>query len=248
MINKFWEEEKIPEDLYRITVKSLYKGKGETTDLSNQRGLFLGSNIIKLYERMIEQRAKPEIDSRMSKYQAGGRSGYGINQQLFILRSIVEHYKYMKMELLMEFIDLQKAFDKMVLRNIMEDLWRKNVRGKIWRNIYIINSKARLSIKTAFGETEEVKVGEVLKQGSVLASTLAAMHTDTLSEYSNKGVKYGQITIPQLIFQDDIVKFDRSQENLQKSNKVLESFQKYNRMAFHPDKTQIVAKGKTQVM
>ena len=36
MINRFWREEKIPEELYKITIKSLYKGKGSTEELKNQ--------------------------------------------------------------------------------------------------------------------------------------------------------------------------------------------------------------------
>ena len=50
MFNKFWLQEKIPEELYTISVKSLYKGKGRTTDITNQRGLFLASNVLKLYK------------------------------------------------------------------------------------------------------------------------------------------------------------------------------------------------------
>ena len=246
MINRFWMDEKIPDELYKISIKSLYKGKGATADLNNQRGLFLGSNVIKLYERMIESRAKPVIEKGMSKYQAGGRQGYGINEQIFILRAILEYYDYMNIKIYLEFIDLKKAFDKMILRNVMNDLWKINIRGKIWRNIYEINCKAIIKIKTAIGETEEVEVGEVLKQGSVLASSLAAMHTDTISRYTT-GIKYGDIEIPQLLFQDDIVKLDKNKENLQKSNLILENYQKYNRMAFHPEKTQILAKTNPEV-
>ena len=72
---------------------------------------------------------------------------------------------------------------------------------------------------------------------------MAAMHTDTISEYkgtSQQGVPYGNIKIPLLLFQDDIVKLDANAEKLQQSNLILEHYQLMNRMAFHPDKTKVM--------
>ena len=134
----------------------------------------------------------------MRKYQAGGRKGYSINDQIFILRSIIENNIYYNRQLYLQFIDLKKAFDKMVLKNIMQDLWEKQIRGRIWRNIYKINKNAIIEIKTAFGNTNPMKIGEILKQGSVLAATLAALHTDNINKHFNNtglGVYYSDILI-----------------------------------------------------
>ena len=68
MINTFWINEEIPQELYKTDVKTLYKGKGEVANLENQRGLFLSSAIIKLYEKMIMLRASPKITEGMSKF------------------------------------------------------------------------------------------------------------------------------------------------------------------------------------
>ena len=48
MINTFWNEEQLPDDLYKLNIKSLYKGKGDTSNLENQRGIFLSSSILTL--------------------------------------------------------------------------------------------------------------------------------------------------------------------------------------------------------
>lgn len=165
-----WEGEL--EDLYRIDIKSLYKGKGEIADLQNQRGLFLSSVIIKLYEKMMIQRGGPKMYKGMSQYQAGGRPEYSITEQTFILRSIIENQKYNRRKLYAQFFDLKKCFDKMVLKNIMSGLWKVGIRGRLWRNLYKINEKAKIRIKTAHGHTEEIEIGETLKQGSVVASSM----------------------------------------------------------------------------
>ena len=240
MINHFWSEEIIPEDLYRINIKSIYKGKGDTSNLENHRGIFLSSTILKLYEKMILIRATPKIEKGMSKYQAGGRKNYSTKDQVFIVRSIINKHLYLSQPLYLEFIDLRKAFDKMVLKNVMHNLWQVGIRGRIWRNIYKINQKATIKIKSNTGITDEIVIGDILKQGSVIAANLAALHTDNVAKRFNNtglGVYYGKELISLLLYQDDIIKFDVSPENLQKSNIILEIFQHENKMEYHKSKS-----------
>ena len=59
IINYFLEKEEIPEELMKINIKTLYKGKGEISDLKNQRGLFLSNSILKLIEKIIQVRIDP---------------------------------------------------------------------------------------------------------------------------------------------------------------------------------------------
>ena len=94
MINWIWKEEQIPEELMRINIKSLYKGRGQITDLRNQRGLFIGSNIMKLLERMMLKRMKPSLEKAFTEEQAGGGPGRSTTDQLYILRAVIEEYKY----------------------------------------------------------------------------------------------------------------------------------------------------------
>ena len=249
MINFFSEKEQIPEELYEIYIKSIYKGKGDSGNLENQRGIFLSSTILKIKEKMILNRAEPIIETGMSRYQAGGRKNYSIKDQVFIVRSIISKHKYFKQNLIMEFIDLRKAFDKMVLKNVMQNLWEIGVKGRIWRIIYCINKKATIKIKSSLGTTDEFIIGDILKQGSVLAANLAALHTDTVCkrfENTGLGVGYGEEIIPLLLYQDDIVKFDNKIENMQKSNIILEVFQNENRMEYHPSKSVLMTNIKNQ--
>ena len=53
MYNYFWENETLPDELYNIHIKSLYKGKGATSDLGNQRGIFISNAVLQIYEKMI---------------------------------------------------------------------------------------------------------------------------------------------------------------------------------------------------
>ena len=139
MYNWFFKNEVLPEDLTKIIIKSLYKGKGETTELKNHRGIFISSAILKMYEKLSMNRITPKMEEEgFSEYQAGARKHHSIQDQLFILYSLIDQAKYLNQKLYLEFLDLVKAFDKMVLRCVLNDLWRMNIRGRIWRNIYQI--------------------------------------------------------------------------------------------------------------
>ena len=240
MMNYFWINEQIPTKLQTVYVKSMYKGKGNISDLENQRGLFHGSNILKTYEKMFINRAYPEIEANgFTKMQCGGRKERSPTDQVFVLRAAMEYMIYMGKEYYIEFCDLKKAFDKMILINVMEDLWQANIKGRIWRNIFIINQSTNIIIKTPYGETEKMNVEQILKQGSVLASTLAALHTDSSNKYLQKelGTWYGNLHLHSLLFQDDIARIERTEENLNLANKAYETFQNLNGMEFHETKT-----------
>ena len=241
MMNWIFQNEKLPEQLLKINIKSIYKGKGSTAELKNHRGIFIGNAILKILESLIHNRAAPVTEkSGFTESQIGGRKSRGIYDHIFTLRSIMEEYKYIKSPIILEFIDLVKAFDKMILKNVLNDLWKAEVKGKIWRNIYMINQTAFIKVKTPAGLTEEFQIGETLKQGSVLASTLASLHTDGVSrlfENSGIGINYGKLRINQLLFQDDILKIESSPHNLNQANSIYSWFANVNRMVYHQDKS-----------
>ena len=131
----------------------------------------------------------------------------------------------------------------MILANVMVDLWQSNVMGKIWRNIYTINRNALIKIKTSFGKSPEIEIGETLKQGSVLASTMAALHTDKSNNHftnTGLGIYYGNIPIGNLIFQDDLARLEEDEQKLNLANIQLNCFKERNRMKFHPTKSAFI--------
>ena len=241
MMNWIFLNEKLPAQLQKINIKSIYKGKGSTAELKNHRGIFIGNAVLKILESLIHNRAAPVTEkSGFTESQIGGRKSRGIYDHIFTLRSIMDEYKYLKSPIILEFIDLVKAFDKMILKNVLNDLWKAEVKGKIWRNIYMINQTAFIKIKTPAGLTDEFQIGETLKQGSVLASTLASLHTDgvnRLFENSGIGINYGNVRVNQLLFQDDILKIESSPQSLNQANSIYTWFAKVNRMVYHQDKS-----------
>ena len=69
----------------------------------------------------------------------------------------MDYYRYLGITIIAEYIDLIKAFDKMILKNIMNDLWRGGIKGKIWRNIYEINRKSTIKSKHQMAKLNKQK-------------------------------------------------------------------------------------------
>ena len=59
--NKITKTEAIPQEWQEGEIITMYKGKGIKGKCSNERGITLSSNFGKLYERIINERAKNDI-------------------------------------------------------------------------------------------------------------------------------------------------------------------------------------------
>ena len=71
---------------------------------------------MKVLERVIKKRVRSKVS--INDTQFGFRSGRGTTDAIFIVRQIQERFLEKKRELRMAFIDLEKAFDR-VLREVM---------------------------------------------------------------------------------------------------------------------------------
>ena len=127
----------------------------------------------------------------------------------------------------------------MLPKEAMKELWMKGVKRKNWRLIYKMNTDNTLIPLTELGICQEVKVKEMIKQGSVLGAVISAITIDSLTriiEKYGKSWEVGGTKIHPLIFQDDICSANRS-EDIQKTVKIIETFQNLKRLQFHEDKT-----------
>ena len=77
--------EKVPKQWKLGDIISIYKGKGECTEMKYQRGLSLTSCVLKCLEKAIANRIDPKIKENSTCSQGGGKSGEAIEEYLLIL-------------------------------------------------------------------------------------------------------------------------------------------------------------------
>ena len=109
-LNKILQSQQIPENWQLGTVTRIYKNKGTKGKCSNERGITVSSNFGKLFERIINDRAKKV--TIVSDAQAGGKKRRSTTDHLLILKELIRDQKRKRHPIYLVFLDVTKAFDK----------------------------------------------------------------------------------------------------------------------------------------
>jgi hypothetical protein len=110
--NKCWNERRLPDEWSLITISPIFK-KGDKSNPDNYRPISLVNTGLKLYTSMLSDRLSEWCDSnkKMSCSQAAYRKGYGCEDHIFVLNSILQLNCSRRRKVYALFIDLSKAFD-----------------------------------------------------------------------------------------------------------------------------------------
>jgi hypothetical protein len=100
-------------------VKVLYK-KGDPKKPDNYRPITLLKILYKLFSRMLGGRMKDTLDRAQSHDQAGFRAGYGVDDHLFTVVTLVEKLAEYRQPLWICAVDFRKAFDSVE----HDELWK----------------------------------------------------------------------------------------------------------------------------
>ena len=205
LFKKIDKQSKIPDEWEEIIIKSIYKNKGEKSDMENRRGLFMTSVISKLYEKVKFDRNSTKINEGTNKYQCGGVKGKSTIDHIITLNEIINYNKYLNKETYILFADAYKCFDKLNLENCIIDLY-EIVGAKEAIKIYRLNEKGRAKIHTPIGETNMIKANNIVRQGTLAGPKLCGINTGKVNENGRKCItKIGQKTnIEMCTFVDDI--------------------------------------------
>ena len=89
MFNQMKNSLIIPKFLQKMSITSIWKGKGSRSSLTNERGIFNLSRPRVVIDKLLYQDIYDTVDNNLSCSNAGGRRGRGIRDQLFIIQGII---------------------------------------------------------------------------------------------------------------------------------------------------------------
>ena len=78
-----------PDFMRKADVSTIYKGKGEKSDLNNDRGIFIVSVFRSLLMKLIYLDIYETIDNSMSDSQIGSKQNKNIRNHIWVLNSII---------------------------------------------------------------------------------------------------------------------------------------------------------------
>ena len=152
---------------------------------------------MKILERIMEKRIRDTIN--IDQMQFGFVRGKGTTYAIFILRQMQEKFLAKKKNLYLEFVDLEKAFDRVprdVIWWAMRKLGVEEWAVKVVQALYT-GAKGRVRVNESY--SEEFSVGVGVHQGFVLSPLLFTIVLEALSREFRTGCPW------ELLYADDLV-------------------------------------------
>ena len=203
MTNSIKSSKVFPQNWSELWIKTLKKKKGSFKSLKNYGGIFIVPIISIIFEKLLKNRITPILKQNMSNFQNGGSKGKGVVDNLFLLRALIDHSKYMGKQLSLTFYDTEKCFDSLWLEDCINALWDNGVKDDTLSLIYNLNVNANITIKTPFGDTQVLSLENLVKQGTVLGPVLNNCSLERVCKES-LGYHIGSVEIKSMKFVDDI--------------------------------------------
>jgi hypothetical protein len=152
--------------------------------MTNYRGISLMSIAAKVFNRVLLNRIRDPIDKLLRNNQAGFRRRRGCNQQIHILRRIMEGAYTQDISLYATFIDFKKAFDSIDREMMFAILRHYGIPAEIVNAIRVMYDKSKSQVYVGGELSEPFKITTGVLQGDVLAPFLFIIVIDYISKQS----------------------------------------------------------------
>ena len=132
----------------------------------------------------------------MSEMQVAGRKERTAMDNLIILNTIIENQRARKLNTYMFFADAVKCFGKLWLQDCLLKVYNLDYDPNTLKILYEMNKETVIIIRTPVGNTDNIQVKEVVKQGTILGPIMCCADTYAVNSIGEE-VKYssGKINI-----------------------------------------------------
>ena len=203
LLNLIKSSRAVPVEWIDLIIVTIFKNKGSRKCLEYYRGIFLSNVICKIFEKLIKRRVEPHLQ-KVNLLQAGSRTNRGPADSLFLVNGMIDHAKYLHKQLFLTFYDYSTCFDSLWLEDSMISLWDLGIRNEMFSLIFKLNENSRIRVKTPFGMSAPFSSPRIVKQGSVLSSSLCSSSTGELCDSNiTGGTMVGSLFISNLLYVDD---------------------------------------------
>ena len=225
MIRQMMKTKTVAEEWNKMCIQPKDKKSG-WLEMTEKRGLFLTNILSKCVEKIMFKRREDTLIDELSPYQNGGVTERGIQDNLFIVNYVVNKYSKENKNLYLLFSDIEKCFDNLWLRDCILELIRCGTPIEEAMYILQMNKHVLATVRTPVGDTEEVELEEIVRQGTVGGNKLCIVSTDRINKM---GLYYEKDGIRFPIFVDDKIGMGdiETLEEMEWRMGVLETSKKY---------------------
>ena len=148
--------------------------------------------------------------------QAARRKKGSAMDNLIIMNTIIENQRAQKLNTYMFFADAVISFNKLWLKDCLLEMFNLGYDPNKLKILYEINKETNIIIGTAVRNTDHMRVGEVIKQGTIFCPIMCCAETYTVNSIREVRCRYGKINIGIPVLMDKIATAGRA-EHIRKS-------------------------------
>ena len=141
----------------------------------------------------------------MSEMQIAGKKQRSTMDNIVIVSSIIGKKRIEKRNTYIFFTDTVKCFDKSWLQDCIIELAKLGHNKNELETLHKLSETAQVKINTPYGDTENIEIKEMEKQGKTFGPIMCRASAAKVNEIGKKVIfKYGRIEIGKPVFMDDI--------------------------------------------
>ena len=215
LVNDMYTTGELPEDFEKTVLVPIPKSK-HAQKCQDYRTISLTTHASKILTRIIYHRLEKRIEENLSEDQFGFRRNRGTREAILSLRTIIEKALRINKNIIIAFIDIEKAFDNVNWNIMLKTLKRLKVDYRDRKIIYQLYKNQTALIGK---EQMTAKIGKGVRQGCSLSPLLFNIYVEeAMKEFSAKcthGIKINGELYQTIRFADDIALIAESEETLE---------------------------------
>ena len=244
-----WNKVEKPDSWRDTTIVQIDKPKTkDKSDLNNKRNIHTKPQICKVFGNIVTAAIKPTITNNISKYQIGAIPGHRKEEHLFTLKSFAALAEHNDVPIAIKLLDLSKYYDKESLIDAMDELYKVDIKGKLYKLIFEMNKDTRIKVRTPVGESESRETGENIAQGTSEAGIISSVNlsegVDDFFESSDNELFYGNVKLLPQMYVDDLMRICLDPESAQAGLDRFENLANHKLLQFNSLKSCLVVLGK----
>ena len=207
IINFSWRNSIVIQE-WKLAQISMIEKKDDLHNPMNYRPISLTNCIVKLIERLIQNRLVQFLDANnvISDYQSGFRANRQTQDNLiYFAQKVYEAFDSDEKVCGIVF-DIQKAFDKVWHAGLIYKLAKINTPTKIgnWIKEFLNNRKFQVKVEGIISKQYDISTS--VPQGAILSPVLFAIYINDIIQIN----QYPNDKIKSLLFADDLFSFNRN--------------------------------------
>ena len=219
----------------------------------NYRPITILSFLGKLFTAILNSRLNDYLEDLLSENQAGFRKHYSTLDHIFSMHSLIELLKSQKKKIFCCFVDFSSAFDSVWRIGLWKKILEHNIDGKVFKVIF--NMYHGIKSCVSLMECSPFSSSAGVRQGENLSPILFNMYLDDLENFLLQSQTNGigldiindEIThfsrLIVLFYADDTVILANTEQELQNSLNIFNSYCEQWKLQVNLNKTKVVIFG-----